>query len=93
MAPHLLPLNINNDDTFSLHHHHHHHHNHNHNYHHNGDTYNYTMEDGVTTPRRKNNAGGGWIVQKFGGTSVGKFPEQISNIAGYALYFATRIAC
>jgi aspartate kinase len=28
---------------------------------------------------RKNDAKGGWIVQKFGGTSIGKFPEQIAD--------------
>lgn len=24
-----------------------------------------------------NNSPNGWVVQKFGGTSVGKFPEQV----------------
>ena len=41
------------------------------------------MTTDMQSPRRKNNANGGWIVQKFGGTSVGKFPEQIAeNIVG-----------
>jgi aspartate kinase len=40
--------------------------------------------DSTSSVRRKNNARGGWIIQKFGGTSVGKFPQQIAeNIAGY----------
>ena len=25
----------------------------------------------------------GWIVQKFGGTSLGKFPEEVANIIKY----------
>lgn len=25
----------------------------------------------------RNNCPNGWVVQKFGGTSVGKFPEQV----------------
>ncbi|KAF8249470.1 aspartate kinase [Wilcoxina mikolae CBS 423.85] len=51
----------------------------------------HSVANGETSPtmdspspiRRKNNARGGWIIQKFGGTSVGKFPQQIAeNIAG-----------
>jgi len=37
----------------------------------------------ATEGRKKNSAVGGWIIQKFGGTSVGKFPAQIAeNIVG-----------
>lgn len=42
-----------------------------------------TTTNNMPPPRRRNNASRGWIVQKFGGTSVGKFPEQIAeNIVG-----------
>jgi len=27
----------------------------------------------------KNNSPNGWVVQKFGGTSVGKFPDKIAE--------------
>lgn len=37
-----------------------------------------------TNTMRKNDSRGGWVIQKFGGTSVGKFPKQIAeNIVGY----------
>jgi hypothetical protein len=40
--------------------------------------------DSSSNSLRKNDAVGGWWVQKFGGTSVGKFPAQIAeNIVGY----------
>lgn len=79
MAPHSLPSsNDSNDTSFPCNHHN--------EDNHNGDTRTLTMEDKDTTSRRKNNARGGWIVQKFGGTSIGKFPEQISKIAGCVFY-------
>lgn len=28
-----------------------------------------------------NSSGGGWLVQKFGGTSVGKFPDKVGRSA------------
>jgi aspartate kinase len=28
---------------------------------------------------KKNDASGGWVIQKFGGTSVGKFAEKIAE--------------
>ncbi|OAA64549.1 cohesin complex subunit [Niveomyces insectorum RCEF 264] len=33
----------------------------------------------MTKPLLRNAEGGGWIVQKFGGTSVGKFPNKIAE--------------
>lgn len=30
----------------------------------------------------------GWIVQKFGGTSLGKFPEEVADIIRYVCMFA-----
>lgn len=33
----------------------------------------------MTVTVRKNSSEGGWIVQKFGGTSVGKFPDKIAE--------------
>jgi hypothetical protein len=37
-----------------------------------------------TNTMRQNDSRGGWVIQKFGGTSVGKFPKQIAeNIVGY----------
>lgn len=30
-------------------------------------------------PMQKNDAKGGWIIQKFGGTSVGKFADKIAE--------------
>ena len=34
---------------------------------------------GGKTEKRSNNSQGGWIVQKFGGTSVGKFAVNIAE--------------
>lgn len=31
----------------------------------------------MATPLYSNAAGNGWIIQKFGGTSVGKFPDKV----------------
>ena len=33
---------------------------------------------------------GGWVVLKFGGTSVGKFPENIADIVKYGLTGSAR---
>jgi aspartate kinase len=33
----------------------------------------------VANSPRKNNSSGGWVVQKFGGTSVGKFALNIAE--------------
>lgn len=35
--------------------------------------------EGSATQRWRNNSDGGWIVQKFGGTSVGKFAVNIAE--------------
>jgi hypothetical protein len=46
------------------------------------------MMNGVQTPTmdrqqvRKNDSGKGWVVQKFGGTSVGKFPNKVCSQLG-----------
>ncbi|KAI5815991.1 Aspartate/glutamate/uridylate kinase [Pyronema omphalodes] len=46
------------------------------------------VEDDCEAPEqsntmRQNDSRGGWVIQKFGGTSVGKFPKQIAeNIVG-----------
>ncbi|ROW15546.1 hypothetical protein VPNG_02338 [Cytospora leucostoma] len=33
----------------------------------------------MSRPVAKNDSPNGWVIQKFGGTSVGKFPEKIAN--------------
>lgn len=41
---------------------------------------------GVKREQRRNDSEGGWIVQKFGGTSVGKFAGNIAeDIVRYVL--------
>ncbi len=36
----------------------------------------------------KNTSSRGWVVQKFGGTSVGKFPDKIAeDIVRYVIFF------
>jgi hypothetical protein len=41
--------------------------------------------------RKKNDSQGGWVVQKFGGTSVGKFPVNIAeDIVKYVFFFLYR---
>lgn len=39
----------------------------------------------MARPLLKNHSDRGWVVQKFGGTSVGKFPDRIAeDIVKYA---------
>jgi hypothetical protein len=41
----------------------------------------YGVEESIPRSKEKDLPGGGnWVVQKFGGTSVGKFAENISDI-------------
>lgn len=42
----------------------------------------------VKVKERKNESQGGWIIQKFGGTSVGKLPINIAeDIVRYGLMY------
>lgn len=44
------------------------------------------VENGQVREKRRNDSEGGWIVQKFGGTSVGKFAGNIAeDIVRYVL--------
>jgi aspartate kinase len=46
---------------------------------------------GVKRESRRNDSEGGWIVQKFGGTSVGKFAGNIAeDIVRYVLLERSR---
>ncbi|KAJ9142712.1 Aspartokinase [Pleurostoma richardsiae] len=46
----------------------------------------------MTRPVLKNSSDGGWVVQKFGGTSVGKFPEKIAEDIVRAYLSSNKVA-
>lgn len=39
------------------------------------------MGDAIMKSVVRNDCPNGWVVQKFGGTSVGKFPEQVCPLS------------
>lgn len=46
------------------------------------------QEENLQEERKRNDSAGGWVVQKFGGTSVGKFSVNIAeDIVKYASLF------